>query len=207
MNQPNVLPAPGTGLSSIIKAEAKIAMPEVVDIFISEYETKLYDKKDLLQKGIAQIEKDLEMHNAVVLKSAKTKHLVGLKMPKMHLVSYLIKDPSLSWDSKQITINIGLHNVQPADTKDEDWGYGDKETGFDKAYKQDISENHLNAYEKMKAQKTELRENLQKTVSKIGDMSRKERQVKAQISKLRLEEQGMQDFVKNPEMLKLIKID
>lgn len=207
MNQPNVLPAPGTGLSSIIKAEAKIAMPEVVDIFLSKYETKLYDKKDMLQKALAQIEKDQEMHTAVVLKSAKHKHLVGLKMPKLNLVSYLIKDPSLNWDSKQITINIGLHNVQPTDTKDEDWGYGAKDTGFDKAYQQDISENQINAHEKMKAQKAQLREDLQITVSKIGDMSRKERQVKAQISELRLEEQGLQDFVNNADLLQLIKID
>ena len=38
-------------------------------------------------------------------------------------------------------------------------------------------------------------------------MSRKERQVKARISEMRLQEQGLEGFLQDKEMLALIKID
>lgn len=199
-----VVPEEQRNLSSVIRANAQIAMPEVVSVFISKHETELYDLKAELQKKIGDLKKDIEMHTASVAKSITFKKYCGIKVLKLGLISYLVGEPNVKWVDEKVTQRIGLYNMSEdnkgaADSRD-------RETGFEKSYSQPILAGHLKAHTKMTDELAETSNRLASIVGQIGDMSRVERQVKARISEMRLEEQGLSGFLKDPEMQKLIAI-
>lgn len=199
-----VVPEEQRNLSSVIRANAQIAMPEVVSVFISKHETELYDLKAELQKKIGDLKKDIEMHTATTSKSVSFKKYAGLKMLKLNLISYLKGDPSISWADEQVSQTVGLYNTK--DDNSEAADSRDRHTGFEKSYSQPILASHIKAHTKMTDELAETSTRLASIVGQIGDMSRVERQVKARISEMRLEEQGLSGFLKDPEMQKLIAI-
>lgn len=188
-------------LGSIIKAEAKIAMPEVVSVFISKYESELYDRKAVLQESIAQHNKDLATHEAVVISAADFSKYADIKVITLNVVSALDGEPALSWGDEEVSVNVTFHNV-------EDKTHRFREsTGFSKRFSSSINKAHLKTHTAILKDTEEATSQLAVILAKIGDMSRKERQVKARISEMRLEEEGLTDFLQDKDMLKLIQID
>lgn len=197
----DIVPTKGTGnLSDIIKAEAKIALPEVVSVFISKYESELYDRKATLQENIAQHTKDLATHEKTVISAADFSKYEGIKVPMLKLVSELKNEINLSWDEETVSAVVTFRNT------DEESRY-DRQTGFSKSFSSAISKAHIKLREAILKESAILTSQLSVILAKIGDMSRKERQVKARISEMRLEEQGLTEFLQDKEMLMLIKID
>lgn len=185
-------------LSQIMSAEAKIGMNEVVSVQLAKYETGLYDRKEELSKRIGDLQKDLEMHNKVALKGADFKKYVGIKAPLLGLISRLKGDPTLSWEEGEIHQNVGLYHTDT--TKRDDT------TGFSKSFSLPINKVHIEAREKMLADIEQTQDDLKTIVSAISNMSRKERQVKARISEIRLKEAGI-NLAEDEELAQLIKID
>ena len=188
-------------LSDIMKAEANIAMPEVVSIFLSKHETDLYNQKTTLQGEITDLKKDLEMHEAKVAKAANFKQYVDIKIPKLNLITALEGSPMVDWANETVGHTVNFHNT---DEKDNPWN---KATGFNKVFTKPISQKHLEDYRNMVTLLSTTEGELSRTISKIGDMPRKERQIKARISELRLQEQGLEHFIEDAEMQKLISIN
>ncbi len=187
----------GKGLSQIMVAEAKIGMTEVVSVQLAKYETGLYDRKDELSKQIGLLQKDLEMHNAVALKGADFSKYDGVPCAKLGLVSKLKGAPTLSWEDSVIRQGIGLYHTDQGTNNN---------TGFSKSFSIPISKQNITARNKMLADIEEATDALKTVVSAISNMSRKERQVKARISEIRLKEQGI-DLNADAELAKLTKID
>lgn len=200
----SIVPEEKRNLSAIVQAEAKIAMPEVVAVFISKHETELYDLKSELQLKIGDLKKDLEMHTATVAKSISFKKYAGLKMLKLSLISYLSGDSTVNWPDETVSQKVGLYNMNEANSGEAD--SRDRHTGFEKTYTQAISAKDLKSHAKMNQELQDTSARLQSIVGQIGDMSRVERQVKARISEMRLEEQGLTGFLADPAMQKLIAI-
>ncbi len=197
----DIVPSKGTGnLSDIIKAEAKIALPEVVSVFISKYESELYDRKATLQENIAQHTKDLATLEKVVIGAADFSKYNGVKVPELKIVSELKDEINLSWDEETVSTVVTFRNT------DEENRY-DRQTGFSKRFSSTINKTHLKTRIAFLKESATLTSQLSVILAKIGDMSRKERQVKARISEMRLEEQGLTEFLNDKEMLLLIKID
>jgi hypothetical protein len=185
-------------LSQIMSAEAKIGMNEVVSVQLAKYETGLYDKKDALSQTINDLQKDLEMHNKVALKGANFKKYVGVKIPALGLISKLKGDPTLSWEEGEIHQTVGLYHTDS--TKRDDT------TGFSKKFSIDIAIQHVGARNKMLLAIENTSNDLKTTISAISNMSRKERQVKARISEIRLKEAGI-DLAADEQLAQLVKID
>lgn len=187
-------------LSQIMSAEAKIGMNEVVSVQLAKYETGLYDKKDILSAKIAELQKDLEMHNSVALKGVNFKKYVGIKVPALDLISKLKGEPTLSWEEGEIHQSVGLYNT---DTNRRNSGldcFGSKSVSVE------INKQHIDARKKMLSDLEETSDALKTTVSAISNMPRKERQVKARISEIRLKEQGI-DLGSDEQLAQLVKID
>jgi len=184
-------------LSQIMTAEAKIGMTEVVSVQLAKYETSLYDRKDELSKNIGLLQKDLEMHNAVALKGADFKKWDGIPFAKMGLITRLKNAPTLSWEAGKIRQEIGLYHT--------DQGTNNS-TGFSKSFSVPIAKQNIVARNKMLKDIEEATDALKTVVSAISNMSRKERQVKARISEIRLQEAGI-DLNADAELAKLTKID
>jgi len=182
-------------LSEIMSAQATIAMPEVISVFISKYETDLYNRKSELTIEIGNLKKDLEMLQASTLAKADFSSYDEIKISKLGLVTY-ITEPKINWDDGKFTCQVGLR-------EDETRG---KDYRLDKQVIQDIPKSFLKQHEALKETLRQTTDNLQDILAKISDMSRKERQVKARISELRLKEQGLEDFLQDKEMQKLIAI-
>ena len=83
------VPAVNTGkLADIMKAEASIAMPEVISIFLSKYETELYERKATLSDKISQLTKEGESLTTTTLTKADFKEYENIKIPKFDLISF-----------------------------------------------------------------------------------------------------------------------
>lgn len=194
--------APSDGkLSSIIKAEAKIAMPEVVSVFISKYENELYERKATLSETIAQHNKDLATHEKTVISAADFSKYADIKVPKLGIVSVIKDEIVINWDEETITAVIGFENMEEAKYR------RDRSTNFSKRFTSPISVKNIRLRDAVLKEVGEATSQLAVIISKIGDMSRKERQVKARISEMRLQEQGLEGFLQDKEMLKLIHIE
>ena len=185
-----IVPTEGK-LSSIIKAEAKIALPEVVSVFISKYESELYDRKANLSETIAQHTKDLATHEKTVISAADFSKYDGIKVPLLKIISAIDDELSLDWEEETVSQRITFHNTD----EDVTARHG-RSTGFGKNFTSKISKQHIKLRDAILHDREQAQSQLTVILAKIGDMSRKERQVKARIREMRLEEQGLEGFLK-----------
>ncbi|RKY95041.1 MAG: hypothetical protein DRQ01_00890 [Ignavibacteriae bacterium] len=186
-------------LSDIMPTEARIALPEVVSVFISKYETELYNNKADLSDEIIALKSEKELIEHTVVESADFSAYVGLKQTKLRIVSYQSGSVIIDWDEGTLTTTIGFHNL---DSKGQAKTYSTN--SFSKDFSIPLNKSFSKAYVKVKADLSEANVKLQHTVAQINDMARKERQVKARISEMRLEEQGLDSFLNDSAIQKLI---
>lgn len=190
---------PAGKLSEIMTANAKIAMPEMVSIFLSKYENALYEKKDTTQEEMNKLDKDWEIAKAVILKKADFKKYLGAKLPGFKAVTRMHGEPSIDWEQGIYEATISL--VFIGDKKDQF-----TDSGFRYRATHPVAASDLKTKKDFEKRRAELQAQLSATVAKIGNMARKERQVKARISEMRLEEAGLTDFLQDKEMQALIEI-
>jgi len=98
-------------LSSIIKAEARMAMPEIVSVFISKYETELYDLKNNLQETISKLHKDVLILDAKVKKTGDFSKYNNVCIKRLDLVSFLNNDIKVNWDEGTIQQSVGFYHL------------------------------------------------------------------------------------------------
>jgi len=192
-----------TKLSSIIKAEARMAMPELVSIFISKYETELYDRKNNLQETISKLHKALEILDKKVTETADFSKYENVCVKRFDLVSFLNDDALIDWEKGTVHQSVGFHHLDINGVIDK----SRRTSNFHKSFSEDILIKDKNLHEKLSTEIEDTEAKLSTIAAKIGDMSRKERQVKARISELRLKEQGLTSLLDDQNMLQLIKID
>lgn len=190
---------PKQELTSVISTNATIALPEIVAIFLSKYETDLYDRKAILQDDITGVKDYIIKHDKVVLKATKFDEYIGLKIPKLNIESVKEEDPKISWSLGTTSIVIG---IQSTDTPKRD-----RYSNFNKTFTKPVPKADITTHNSLITKMEKIQAQLSNILNQITDMSRKERQVKARISERRLKEQGLEHFIKSPEMLELIKID
>jgi len=187
-------------LSSIMTANAKIAMPEVVSVFISKYETDLYDAKSDLQKRIAATKKDIELLDGSATQKADFSKYAGEKLPALKLVTYVSQEIRIDWDEGIFTGTIGLQTIVKAKEKPVIASFGYTVT-------QPVPKTMINERKRLREALGELQTQLQGIIGQISDMSRKERQIKARISELRLKEEGLEGFLQDKQMASMLAID
>ena len=192
-------------LSSIMSANAQLALPEIVSVFINKHETELYDAKEEAQKKVAQTHSDLELVEGAAKQDGNFDKFIGIKNAKLGVISYLKGEINMSWDTEQYSATIGLRNL---DDKGEAITHGGREgsTGFAKDFYMDIPKKHIEAYKAAQQACANADMQLESILRQIADIPRKERQVKARISELRLEEQGLEEFIADEKMLALIAV-
>lgn len=181
-------------LSGIIKAEAKMAMPEIVSVFLSKYETELYEKKAKLTQDIADAKDDYQVSKQAVADKAD--------FSKQH--GKYIKELKMYTNVTDIGADLeeGVYRAELRLTEDKEKSRGTTIKSLENKIAKSDMTNLANARKRIQ----EMESDLAGTLAKISDMSRKERQVKARISEMRLEEQGLQNLLGDQEMLKLIQI-
>ena len=187
-------------LSSIMTANAKIAMPEVVSVFISKYETELYDTKASLQKRIAATKKDIELLEASATQKADFSKYGGEKLNQLKLVTYVSQEVTIDWQEGMFTGHVGLQSIVKGKEKPVVHSF---------SYKiyQAVPKTLINQRQKLRESLGVLQTEIQNVIGLISDMSRKERQIKARISELRLEEEGLEGFLQDKQMASMLQIE
>lgn len=186
----------GTDLSSVMTTEAKIAMPEMVAIFLSKYETDLYDRKSELSKIISGIKQEIAANEKAARLSVSFADYEGLTIPKLDVVSTVGESRTLNWEAKTVGAEVSLKSKQ-----------NDHRNLMSKHVYKPIKKSFVNTQIQLNNDLSDRSDELSLTVQAITDMSRKERQIKGRISEMHLKEQGLEKFINSPEMAKLIKID
>jgi ElaB/YqjD/DUF883 family membrane-anchored ribosome-binding protein len=183
-------------LSTVLTAKASIALPEIVSVFIGKYEDELYIRKDKLSEDIGKLKNELELLSATVANKANFKAYGKLGIAAIKLTAKVRDKTEVQWDAAMVegTVEFVSPNVNR---------HGHY-TRFTETVTAPITKPDLSAYTKIQDQLSKLRDELNQVLKNLGDMSRKERQVKARISELRLEEQGLTDFLQDKEILALI---
>ncbi len=187
-----------TGLSELIHTNAKIGMPEIVSIFLSKYESDLYDKKADLLNSIEQSQKDGMAHDENVLANADFSSYGGETIPKLKLVTHVNPSKCLHWDKAQVKGQIDIKSTDPAKAHQ---GAIASEYIFDNIKKADIK-----IHNQILIELGNFKQDLAEVINNIVNMNRKQRQLEGQISALRLKDAGMDKFINDPTLLSLIKV-
>jgi uncharacterized coiled-coil DUF342 family protein len=199
-------------IDSDITADVKVGMNEVVNVFVSQYEDNLHVEKTRLSKALKelksrdkQLDKDIE-NSALANRSdyEMLNTIVGIQSE--------LKEVELFWDKKTASsyrYNCSLKslpqsfielNVEVSDT--------DKNgSSFSKYFFGDISKADVDLHNEIAEGIKTTSGDLQDVLSNIKAVSRKERQIRGKISKMKLEASGYEGLLESPEMAKLIQID
>lgn len=184
-------------LSQIISTEATIALPEMVSIFLSKYETDLYDRKQELSTIISELKQELKDIEDMAAASVTFGEYADLGIPKLDLITTVSEKQSVHWAEEAVSVEIKIIDTKSSRTH----------ALTSKVVRKNLKKSYIKTYNRLIDHLADRKVELSQTVQMITDMNRKERQIKAEISKMRLQEQGLEKFINSPEMAKLIKID
>ncbi len=189
-----------TALSTIIETKASVGMSDMVDVFLTKYETDLYNKKSELKSIIKSIEAERTAFHKKVNKSFTWTKYKNLGIPELAITATLAEDHSIDWENAIVTMNV---KVSVTKSKHNGFGY----SSINCAVTQKISKTDINKDKRLLNDIEVRRNELTEIIMLITDMSRKERQIRGRISEKRLEEAGLTNFLQSDEMLQLIHID
>ena len=173
-----------------------VGLDEVVNVFVSEYETNLHTEKNRLSKLMRETKSELKQFIADLelnLRTANKKYETKIEL--LGLESY-VNSVSPNWDKGTYVTVIRIKSTDPKDKGDMSRRYIAKLTAKDVKRNKTLNE-----------EIDVLNKELQTILAKIKDVSRKERQVRGEISRRKLENAGMDSLLGNKEMLKLIQVD
>lgn len=172
---------------SIINTDAVINMDDIVSIFTSKYEERLYNAKDRLT---AEIREGRKVFEELVEEAKKSVDSTKFMIPHP-----LIKVNEHSREYSDGTVTIAF--------------YANDDNGrtFNLPSKQlKITKARHNKIKSTKAKLNTFSEELNATMVNIRDIGRKERQVRARIIEQKLEETGLEYLLNDKDMQKLIEL-
>lgn len=188
-----------TGIS--VTSNVNVGMDEVVSVFVSQYETNLFNKKDKLSDEIKRLKAALEGLEETTILSVNhsqyemTNEVLG--------ISSEVGQISVDWsnDKKNVpTISIPVE-IKNNDT---DQGYGSR--GFTKYIKIEVDSSFVAEYQRLDQEKAELNSELTSVMGLIKSVGRKERQIRGQISASKLKEAGAEGLLNDESILSLVQL-
>ena len=190
-----------------ISTNLEVGMDEVVNVFVTQYEDNLHDRKDFLQKQIKTVKKEFNDFNDDILNDV---------------------DKSL-YQSENVLLGISTHvtNTTVVWNKTEEYKYkkianlpqslidisvnvmdtSNKSLSFTKSFYVSISVSNINKHNDIKSKLSDLNTELVDILVQIKSISRKERQIRGNISKMKLEQSCYDGLLEDWNLQKLIKIN
>jgi hypothetical protein len=186
----------------MINNEMNVGFDELVNVFVSKFEEKLYVKKESLSKSIKEVKSNVEKLKKEVLgKVNLSKYeividVLGLKckVNKDSISVYFSEDRK---KSSYIDFVVYMYDVN------------DKSLGYcvnSKRINVDIDVDDVVEYESYISELNKLNEELIEVVNEIKSISRKERSIRSKISEMKLKECGLEELLGNDEIMKLIEL-
>jgi len=183
-----------------MSSNVNVGLDEVVSVFVSRYETQLFDRKDELSKNIKTVKDELEDLDKRLKKSINTsEYETSIKV--LNITTH-VEDVTVGWDKKKgdfITVEI---EVKDNDKNEDRWS----SSSFTKYKKVKISKSDSTTHTELSDKLEVLKSELAETMVLIKSVSRKERQVRGRISEMKLQESGFAGLLDSPELTKLVEL-
>lgn len=197
------------GMLNGIGLDAKVNMDDVVNIFISRYETSLNDQFLTTQaalkehgkkmaaldlEALAKIKEDFVQEDTIVCSNGlfETKQSFGqvtILWPE-HVIQFEIKQTSVAAPGCKMVSYYEVEN---------------NKTTFN--IRANLHENFVSAWKRLNEEGNQLREELMSINQKLQQVDRKARQIKGLIAEKKLESAGMTDLLNNTELAQLVQIN
>lgn len=181
---------------SKIEFNAQVGINEVVAIYVSKYETDLSEKKRVLADAIRATKQDITDLINKVKKSIDISPYatVDLSVLGLQTIANIVLFWEDTWMGKKYTYNVSV-SVR---------GHGRHDIDiFQRNY--EIDKVHTDEYESLHTKLKEQESDLQKIIMDLKAVNQKERQVRARLAEMKLQEAGV-ELHSHPELLKLIEI-
>lgn len=199
---------------SRLTTDVNVGMEEVVGVFVSQYEETLYNRKDELQDEIKRLKKELstldkallEQYNQTRANYDMTNSVLGIKaeMTGVDLVWSRKEDYDLKGGKGSNSVVKITVTVSDLDKPRERYS---SRGSFNKIFLIDIPETDVSKKKSLDDELSERTTDLQEVLQLIKSVSRKERQIKGRISKMKLDQAGYGELLENAELLQLIQLD
>lgn len=182
-----------------MSSNVNVGLDEVVSVFVSRYETQLFDKKDELGKNIKALKDELESLDKRLIAAVDTAPY-NTNIPALNISSE-VDEVTISWGKKAEHNHVRIEiEVKDNDTTNR---YG---SSFTKYMKVPTSLDDLKTHDKLEDDLENLKTELAEVMGLIKAVSRKERQVRGRISEMKLQESGFAGLLDSPELTKLVEL-
>lgn len=182
---------------SAMSSDVNVGMDEVVSVFVSRYETQLFDKKDEVGKNIKTVKAELadldDRLVAAVDKDQYNTSIISLN------ISTKVDGVNVNWGKKENYVNIEI------EVKDND-KTNRYSHSFTKNVKLAILDGDVKKHTDLDDTLENLKTDLAEVMGLIKAVSRKERQVRGRISEMKLQESGFAGLLDSPELTKLVEL-
>ena len=199
-------------LNSDITTDVKVGMNEVVNVFVSQYEDNLHVEKSRLSKELKEFKlRDKNLTKDIEAATMATRSDYEIVNTIVGIQSEL-KEVQLFWDKKNASTYRYSRSLKSLPTAfieiEVEVSDTDKNgSSFTKYFFGDITEADLALHNEIAEGIKQTSADLQDVLSNIKAVSRKERQIRGKISKMKLEASGYAGLLESPEMIKLVQID
>lgn len=185
-------------MNELITTNIKIGMDEVVNVFVAQYEDRLYEKRQLLQTDIEKLKERLNSLTKSIEKS-------------VDVSGYIFNNPVLGLEStiKNVEVNFNHQKrgavieivVSVSFEKKERYS-----SSIEKSFFVPIAKHDVELHEDLQNQLKDKNRELMVVLGEIKSIDRKERQIRGRISAQKLEQSGFESVLKDEELLKLIQL-
>ena len=189
---------PKNNISTLVDAKIQLALPELTDIFIADLETRLHQEKVRIRKEISEAKAALEKHQEVTARSINFNSFLKGGFPALDITAkFGESEPGIHWKKGECNRSISI--VQ---------GKGKNSTRIGTVtVTLPVKKSDIKKHEGFNEMITQLNEDLNSVLTQISELPRKERLVRARISKMKLEADGHTDLLKDKTLLQLVQLD
>lgn len=194
---------------SDLTINAQINLDDVVNVFISRYETDLTGRFDAIQADMKENGKCLKSLDLEVLTKLKEDFVLADEVIHRcftHETKQSFGEIVINWPSKTASLTIN-HVTTPLNGCKLDDYYSNK-TENKNSFKVSVNlhEHFCSAYDRLVGEGSLLREQLMAVNQQLQQVDRKARQIKGVIAERKLEQAGMTDLLQNAELAQLIQL-
>jgi hypothetical protein len=187
-----------TELSTVISTDANVDLQDIAAIFLSKYETDLYELKKTLTTEIHGLASEIELLTGTVVQKTDFSRYEKLGIPELELITEISDKPEVKWERQAVVVSVSLISTERS---------ASKRPLMNKDVEKPILKPDLKKYAILTKARLSSKARLSECVTKISNMSRKEREIKGRISEQLLREKGLEHFVADAQMLQLISVD
>lgn len=185
-----------------IEIGATIGINEVVNVFVTKHEDDLYIQKAERSKILSNAKQKAKKYDDAIEKDAKAadstlKYNTTLEM--LDLVS-IVDNVSINWKNSELIVRVKIKSV----SKDI---HGNSINSMYKNYYDPLSIEVVKQHKQNHADVESAQAGLTETMNRIKDISRKERQIRGEISRRTLEDAGMEELLNDKALQGLICLD